>query len=786
MTMKTKMQSRVLPKFANLTLRVAVAGVFAASALPACADLVFLGVASGDASSTGATLWTRAVDSAAPAATALTVEITSDATFQSGIFTLPASTDANRDFTAKLAVNGLTPNTVYFYRFAAPGGVLSNVGRFKTAPDALVKAPLRFAFSGDNDGLIRPYALATQLPAQSLDFYVNLGDVIYENASNLTNSGAHNGAGWLNSPSVALSNDSLSFNGIPRAFIPAGTPFATQAQLKADYEKKYRENFLPVNPGGQNSLQVLYAAQGNYTTWDNHELGNRKYIDGGAPAGGSVGGPAGTNMPSGRGVDARNNGAGNTGNINDVNNAATDYMNRSVGFQTLRDVFVNYQPIAERGTVNAPGDPRTDGSKQLYFAQAWGRNAIYVNTDARSYRDLRLKTANAATDETAAPRANNPGRTFLGATQLAWLKQTLLDAQNAGTPWKFVSVSDPIDQIGPIGGALSLSSLPDFCVPASPCGYAPVSADGGKSYIGGYRAERNELLKYIADHNITNVVFMATDDHQNRINELTYSPSGQTEVQASYVKVPYVFSVVAGPLGATGPDLITNHTFAMANQLANRFHAAQTAAGVEPFGLLNYPGLRDVFRDRDGVLTASVIAQPVDFYSPDTFNFTVFDLDANGRTLALKSIGMNATAQNAGIEYENGPQARTIFSFKVDAPLDSVAMVPASVSVARGGFALDRRTGRFTQQVILTNNGSTAVEGSVALALDGLSGNAALFNSAGVTGAKAPSGSPVALVNVGADKLLSPGESATVVLEFTNPTRAAISYTPRVLASVLP
>lgn len=48
--------------------------------------------------------------------------------------------------------------------------------------------------------------------------------------------------------------------------------------------------------------------------------------------------------------------------------------------------------------------------------------------------------------------------------------------------------------------------------------------------MGGYRAERNELLKYIADHRIHNVVFLATDDHQNRINELLYSPTGETGV----------------------------------------------------------------------------------------------------------------------------------------------------------------------------------------------------------------------------------------------------------------
>ena len=369
----------------------------------------------------------------------------------------------------KIVATGLQPDTRYYYRFVINStGETSITGTFKTVPLPDVAAPLHFAFSGDNDGLMRPYALASVFPSQRLDFYLNLGDVIYENASNLTASGAHNGQPWLNSPSVTLSNEALNFNGIPRAFIPGSAAFATQAQLKADYEKKYRENFLPVNVDGQNSLQVLYAAQGNYTTWDNHELGNRKYIDGGAPAGGSVGGAAGTDMLTGRGVDARaftGSNTGGSGNVNNVNDAAdlftaTDlanaggFMNRAVGFQTLENVFLSYQPIADRGTVNAPSDPRTNGTKQLYSAVRWGRNALFVNTDSRSYRDLRLKTADGGADDTG-PRADNPKRTYLGATQLTWLKQTLLDAQNSGTTWKFVSISDPMDQLGPIGGALT-------------------------------------------------------------------------------------------------------------------------------------------------------------------------------------------------------------------------------------------------------------------------------------------------------------------------------------------
>jgi len=735
----------------------------------ATAAVTFLGVAAGDVSSTEATVWTRAVDEASPAAVSVTLQVSTTPSFTT-VSSLSGNTDATKDYTVKFDFTGLGAGTVYYYRFVGPGGVTSITGKFKTAPAATTSAPVHFAFSGDNDGLMRPYALAAAIPGQNLDFFVNLGDVIYENASNVA---GNNAASWLNSPSVKLSNDSLSFNGIPRAFIPSGTPFATRAQLVADYAKKYRENFLPVNTGGQNSLQGLYAAQGNYTTWDNHELGNRKYIDGGAPAGGSVGGAAGTDMATGRGVDARNNAGGNVGNTNDVNNSASDYMNRAPGFVALRDIFLAYQPIASRPALSTPADPRTDGTPQIFVSRQWGRNALLINTDARSYRDIRIKTANAGADDTTAPRANNAGRTYLGATQLAWVKQQLLQAQAAGTPWKFIAISDPIDQLGPIGGALTLNNLPSF---GSGSTYGPVNADGGKAYMGGYRAERNALLKWIADNHIVNVVFLATDDHQNRINELTYSPTGDTENQASYVKVPYCFSIVCGPLGATGPDLITNHTFDMARDYAASIAAAQSLAGIEPLGLIGYPGLHDLVRE--GHAAAATSPLPVDFYSPDTFNFTTLDVSADGKTLTVKSVGMTATVQNGANEYNAATNpAHELFSFQIDTDV-----VPAGVQVLRGGLVFDRRTQRFAQQVRVTNNGSTALAaGSLYLVADALSANATLSNASGSTASFAPIGSPYVQVPV----TLNPGQSTTVVLEFNNPTKAAITYTPRVLAGPL-
>jgi hypothetical protein len=458
-------------------------------------------------------------------------------------------------------------------------------------------------------------------------------------------------------------------------------------------------------------------------------------------------------------VDARTN-------VNDVtpNDGSVPFMNKSGGFQELQQVFMNYQPIKERGLINAPGDPRTDGTRQLYFAQQWGKNLIFINLDDRTYRDIRMKTA--ANADEAGARADNPDRAMLGATQLAWVEQTLLAAQQAGTPWKVINISDPIDQIGPIGGTLALSNAPTIAdygtlgdvtsvtttaassgsgnktvkvastvglavgqpvsgsnvvagtkiaaintdgttftinsntAPAAiPSGtpltlspaastYAPVSSDGGKAWMGGYRAERNALLKFIADHKIRNVVFLATDDHQNRINELLYAPSGRTGPgsagflgQASeYLKVPYCFSIVCGPLGATGPDQISNHTFALAQKLANSIANAETAASVEPIGLAGYPGLHNL--TRLGHATADTDREPADFYSPDTYNYNVLDVSADGLTLTVTSYGINSTIQNGFIEYDptNNPE-QVLFSFQIDAP-PSFTACPDTVTVS--------------------------------------------------------------------------------------------------------
>jgi hypothetical protein len=104
--------------------------------------------------------------------------------------------------------------------------------------------------------------------------------------------------------------------------------------------------------------------------------------------------------------------------------------------------------------------------------------------------------------------------------------------------------------------------------------------------------------------------------------------------------------------------------------------------------------------------------------------------------------------------------------------------VSSSVSVTRSGYSYSVIFKRYAQIVTLTNTSASPISGPIYLALDNLSGTASLYNAAGKTGCAAPTGSPYVTVA----GPLAAGAHITAVLQFTDPTNAAISYTPRVLA----
>jgi len=635
--------SRLNAPFARARARHALTAIALALALPAWAAPTFLGVAAGEARSNSAIIWTRATEGAG-AASGMKLELSTTANFSNIVQTLNglSSRDASFDFTLKQEVTGLNPGTDYFYRFSGDTST-SNVGRFTTAPAANAVVPVKFSFSGDVDGQMRPYTLTTNFQAATpRDFFVFLGDTIYQAGS----------------------------TGSAAAFIPPLTSTlssADQASLLSSVQRKYREQFLGVNSAngaptgaaGQQGLTSLYAAQGNYTQLDNHELGNRQYINGGAPL-------AALTL-------SNNNGAVASAGM-DVNTTG-GFVNKSDGYKVFMKAYNSYQTVREEMVV-APGDARSDGTQKLYSLQNWGKNVSFINTDDRSYRDVRLKSTG-NNDDTPASYVNaagsivgtpsnrwaDPNRTMFGATQFGWLKQTLLEQQASGQVWKVVAISSPIDQAG---------------------------NDGGKSFYAGYQSERNSLLKFIADNNIQNVVFLSTDDHLTRINQLWYSDAG-------VMKLSGAFTIVTGPLGATGPDTVTNHSFA---NLANISTAVTTRLTQENLALNggqagNQLGLKDfgarvnnIKRDRDGVLLDGSVAtggrfDPVNFLSPDTFAYTNLDVDVDG-TLKVSVWGIDSYTANSFPQ--TSPSARVIMSFDVTAVPEpaSLLLMLAGLGVVAG------------------------------------------------------------------------------------------------------
>jgi phosphodiesterase/alkaline phosphatase D-like protein len=610
----------------------------------------FLGVASGDATSTDAILWTRTQDSAATPiqptgyvpgeSVDVTALVSTDPALKSGVF-YKGTTAPTRDFTIHLDATGLQSGTTYYYQFVASDGSLSQEGTFKTAPDPTAKVGVNSGFTGDADGLMRPYDAtsnvaapgATSFANQHFDYFVWLGDTIYETASGST------------------STDNVS-PAVPSSSVASNLTDGGLTAMQQAYFAKYQQQLEPVNTGPSRGLgdtlpglQGFFDSTGHYTLLDNHELGNKQLINGGAPEG-----------LNGIGVDATNP-------ANDVNTSGT-YINQSAAFQALEAAYTDYQPLRIQ-TVSAPGDARSNGTQQLYFSQQWGANTVFFNLDDRSYRDIRLKqSGNPSADDTGV-RADNAARTMLGQTQLQWIEQGLLAAQNNGTTWKFVAISSPIDQIGPIGGSFTIdnSADPNTTQP----GFTSSESDGGKSWMGGYRAERNALLKFIADNHIDHVVFESTDDHQVRINEVGYFTQfdqNGTPIQSSYTRVPGAFEIVVGPIGATGPDTITDHSIANIQALAQSFTSQQSARGIDPIGLdPNFPGLINVSREGDP--NANAYRSAFDFYSPDTFNFADLQVDPTGQNLTVTIDGINSYATNTFPQPNANNPLRQILQFTI-------------------------------------------------------------------------------------------------------------------------
>jgi alkaline phosphatase D len=111
--------------------------------------------------------------------------------------------------------------------------------------------------------------------------------------------------------------------------------------------------------------------------------------------------------------------------------------------------FSQYNAIEDKIYSNT-GSPVFDGKPDLYRYDTYGSDAAMFVVDARSFRDAELPETSPIDTPQFLAASFDPTRSMLGHVEFARLEHDLLDAQSKGITWKFVNISVPIQNFGPI------------------------------------------------------------------------------------------------------------------------------------------------------------------------------------------------------------------------------------------------------------------------------------------------------------------------------------------------
>jgi alkaline phosphatase D len=211
------------------------------------------GVQSGDVSAGSAVVWARADRPARMRVECSTVE-----SFKTIVAAASSEALSDRDFTAKVLLDGLPPGQDIFYRvrFEAPGeaGLAgeTQTGHFRTAPAD--RSSISFVWSGDTAGQgwgidlsrggMRTYR--TMLQNQP-DFFIHSGDHIYADCPIPSELKLSDGGVWRN----VITEEKSVF-----------------AHSLSQFRGNYKYNLLDENLGAFNAQVPMFAQ------WDDHEVTN--------------------------------------------------------------------------------------------------------------------------------------------------------------------------------------------------------------------------------------------------------------------------------------------------------------------------------------------------------------------------------------------------------------------------------------------------------------------------------------------------------------------------------
>ena len=295
------------------------------------------GIASGDVTNDSAVVWARSNREAQ-----MHVEYDTYSNFsQSNSLNSTSLANQTTDYTARAKLEGLNPDTVYYYRiwFSAPhlyqdysDNTLHSeplVGSFRTAPDPSSPTikPISFIFAGDLGGqkhcrqaATGGYSIFKNMTQLSPDFFIANGDMIYA-ADKCPIEGPSDN--WKNIPG--------NFSGIADPSVN----WTNSEQVRDTYLEHWQYN--RADPYLQSFLQSVSM----YSQWDDHEVIN----DFGAL----------------------------WQYWNSINKDRKGYANI---VNEGRDAFFNYSPI----------DRNLDDKDRIYRSFNWGPNLDVFILDGRSYR----------------------------------------------------------------------------------------------------------------------------------------------------------------------------------------------------------------------------------------------------------------------------------------------------------------------------------------------------------------------------------------------------------------
>jgi Ca2+-binding RTX toxin-like protein len=224
---------------------------------------------------------------------------------------------------------------------------------------------------------------------------------------------------------------------------------------------------------------------------------------------------------------------------------------------------------------------------------------------------------------------------MLGKQQIDDLKRDLLQSQKDGVTWKFIMVPEPIQNIGVLAAS---------------------------DRFEGYAAERTEILKYVNENKIENVVFVAADIHGTLVNNLTYQNGpGQAQIATSAFEITTGSVAYSQPFGQTVAQLgtalgvITPQQKALYDSLPtagkDTFIKGVVDNGLQPLGY-DPLGLDKNLSQANGLINAKLLQG--DYVATHVYGWTEFNIDKQTQKLTATTYGIDPYTR---AELEANPEA---------------------------------------------------------------------------------------------------------------------------------